>query len=201
MIDLKWCVNEAIRTGSCVFPLPNNATKKEVRGTQRRIHRYAGAGKVETHRDTQGNITIVRKSEPPVVELTKYSFEVGDSGLTICGEPYVVLQKKRDGRLLVNVKSKGVWKIGLRNSDGTCVYNYPNGYRYALAPSTRPAGTTTRLFLKELADLTERYGGVDFYYTTDDDGIHLELLSESIECRVGFDTSPKRLREVANFLV
>lgn len=129
-----------------------------------------------------------------------YEFKVGDSGTLFCGEPYVVLEKKRNGELLVNVKSKGSWKIGLRKSDGTCVYDYPNKHRFALLPPVQ-TGATTRLFLKEFADLTERYGGVNFYYTTDDDGIHLELLSESIECRVGFDTSPKRLREVANFLV
>lgn len=63
-----------------------------------------------------------------------YEFKVGDSGTLFCGEPYVVIEKKNDGKLLVNVKNKGRWNIGLRKSDGTCVYDYRNKHLFALLP-------------------------------------------------------------------
>lgn len=202
-----------------------------IKELQKAIHQHAKNmnGKVSTRHDKLYDVLVIRRKEPAkdhqpgvIAEVIgqvpslqsrtfeyvpsfhkpdplPYEFKVGDNGKTACGEKYVVVEK-RNNQLLVNVESQGIWKFGWRNLDGTCVYDYPNKHRFALLPPVQ-TGATTRLFLKELADLTERYGGVDFYYTTDDDGIHLELLSESIECHVGFDTSPKRLREVANFLV
>lgn len=52
-------------------------------------------------------------------------------------------------------------------------------------------------FLLELADLIERYDGADFYYTTDDNGIHIKLGSDEEDCFVGFGLDPKALRQAA----
>lgn len=81
------------------------------------------------------NIRYVMQEVGPIARFDETpNFKVGDSGKLVCGEPYVVLEKKKDGQLLVNVKSQGHWKIGLRNSDGTCVYDYTNKHRFALLP-------------------------------------------------------------------
>lgn len=52
-------------------------------------------------------------------------------------------------------------------------------------------------FLLDLAELIERHGGADFYYTTRDDGIHIKLDGDGEDCFVGFGMLPKELRAAA----
>lgn len=52
-------------------------------------------------------------------------------------------------------------------------------------------------FLLELADLIERHGGADFFYTTADDGVHIQLDGDQDDCFVGFDLTPRKLRAAA----
>lgn len=195
--DYESFVDDALRFGVSYFPLNGSINIKSL---QKGIHKYAGKGEVRTYQNNMEELVIIKKGTPCAIHEPA-SFEIGDHGKTVCGESYVVIQKKNDGRLLVNVKNNGCWKIGLRNPDGTCVYEYPHKHRYALVPmKSRPNnGQRTRKFLEELASLSERYNGVDIFTNSDDDGIHIQLPCET-ECIIGFDTSPKRLRKVASFL-
>lgn len=52
-------------------------------------------------------------------------------------------------------------------------------------------------FLLELAELIERHGGADFYYTNDDDGVHIQMDGDRDDCFVGFGLDPKELRAAA----
>lgn len=143
-------VDDALRNGESFFPLKGS---DNVKSLQKFVHKRAGKGKVKTYQNTLRELVILRLQEDPIasdfplatlsaIETNKwkhpiqvpYEFKVGDAGITACGEKYVVLEKKKDGRLLVSVKSLGSWNIGLRNSDGTCIYNYTNKHRFALLP-------------------------------------------------------------------
>lgn len=60
------------------------------------------------------------------------------------------------------------------------------------------SSTRAQQFLLELADLIERHSGADFYYTTDDDGVHIQMDGERDDCFVGYGLVPKDLRAAAD---
>lgn len=141
--DYKVYVDDALNYGQSFLPIKLYAKSKDhfnVKNLQKVIHKYAGRGNVSTYQNTMGELVILSNASSAKTDLpkkvtsaeTSYEFKVGDAGVTVCGEPYVVLQKKRNGELLVNVKSHGSWKIGLRHFDGTCVRDYRNKHLYAL---------------------------------------------------------------------
>lgn len=53
-------------------------------------------------------------------------------------------------------------------------------------------------FLLDLANLIERHGGAEFYYTRNDDGVHIKIKGRPSDCFVGFDLAPENLRAAAS---
>lgn len=117
-----------------------------------------------------------------------YEFKVGDAGITACGENYVVLEKKKDGRLLVSVKSLGSWNIGLRNSDGTCIYNYTNKQRFALIPPKQPKKQIRTVYLNVYEDNTD----VFCHATEADAKLHANDNARAVAIPVTFEFTPLR---------
>lgn len=125
---------------------------------------------------------------PRKTKSLTYEFKVGDNGETACGEKYVVLEKKVDGKLVVNVKSYGTWKIGLRNPDGTCVYNYANKQRFALIPPAQPTIQKRTVYLNVYEDNTD----VFCHATEADAKLYANDNARAVAIPVTFEFTPLR---------
>lgn len=197
-------VDDALRNGESFFPLKGS---DNVKSLQKFVHKRAGKGKVKTYQNTLRELVILRLQEDPIasdfplatlsaIETNRwkhpiqvpYEFKVGDAGITACGENYVVLEKKKDGRLLVSVKSLGSWNIGLRNSDGTCIFNYTNKQRFALIPPKQPKKQIRTVYLNVYEDNTD----VFCHATEADAKLHANDNARAVAIPVTFEFTPLR---------